>query len=183
MQFWVCWSFANNYSVFLDAASSHVTDFTGKSGKAVNRRDLTSDPRREGATKTAGSGAVTCSATSNRHPAEVLAFAHRSGSSINGDSAAALNDFTPIDANLLQVLTKRYPNGTLWTYGKAGLITTPGKCLPAQVAGRRPSSSGSRAWRQQRESDAEALRQYFPTAFQLVFAPLFDAALERSTAG
>lgn len=149
----------------------------------MNRRDPISDARREGATKTAGNGAVTCSATSSRLPAEVLAFAHKTGSSISGDSPAALNDFTPVDAGLLQVLTKRYPNGTLWTFSKAGLITPPEKFLPAQVAGRRPSSSASRAWRQQRESDAEALRQYFPTAFQLVFAPLFDAALERSTAG
>jgi hypothetical protein len=149
----------------------------------LNRRDLTSDARREGATKTTGSGAVTCSATSIQLPAEVLAFAHKTGSSINGDSPAAISDFTPIDAGLLQDLTKRYPNGTMWTFGKAGLITPPEKCPPAQISGRRPSGSGARAWRQQRESDAEALRQYFPTAFQLVFAPLFDAALERSTAG
>lgn len=153
----------------------------------LENRDSTSidtlSARRERPTETVGSGAVTWSTTSTRVPAEVLAFAHETASSISGDSPAIGKEFTPIDAGLLQDLTKRYPNGTLWTFGEAGLITPTESFPPAQLSGRRPSASGVRTWRQQRESDAEALRQYFPRARQLVFAPLFDAALERSTAG
>ena len=133
--------------------------------------------------ETANNGAATRSTANDGVSAEVLAFAAESGSSLGSDSPASGNGFKPIDAGLLNGLTKRYPNGTMWTFGEAGLITPPENIRPAQLSGRRASSSGVKAWKRQRESDAASLRPYFPHARQLIFAPLFDAALERLTAG
>ena len=113
----------------------------------------------------------------------MLAFAGEKGSSLGGGSLDDCTNITPVDAGLLKDLTNRYPNGTIWTFGQAGLIT-PTESIPStQLFDRRLSVSGVQRWKQQRESEAEVLRDHFPHARQLIFAPLFDAALERSTAG
>ncbi len=172
--------------MFLDAASSQVTDSAGDSNKENERTDLISENGHARGGRMAGTptnGATLRSATSHGTSAEVLAFAAASASSLGGDSPASGTDFKPIDAGLLNALTKRYPNGTMWTFGEAGLITPAENIRPAQLSGRRTSSSNVKAWRRQREADAASLRPYFPYARQLIFVPMFDAALERLTAG
>lgn len=179
-------AFTNKPSVFLDAASSQGTDSAGDSNRGHERIDLISKAvpaRGERIGEAANNGAVTRTTTSRGVSAEVLAFAADSGSSLGGDSPASGTGFEPIGAGLLNGLTKRYPNGTMWTFGEAGLITLPGNIRPVQLSGRRTSSSNVKAWKRQRESDAASLRPCFPCARQLIFVPLFDAALERLTAG
>ena len=124
---------------------------------------------------------MTWSTASNEAQSEILAFACENGSSLHGEEDPAKRPFIPIDASLLNELNKRYPGGTMWTFGEAGLITPTESLLPS--LGRRYSSTGIKTWKQQRESEAAALRHYFPYVCQLIFAPLFDAALERSTTG
>jgi signal transduction histidine kinase len=135
------------------------------------------------AKETSSGDTVTWSSPTSDAPAEILAFAYEHSSSFNGDSPSTDKCFTPIDASLLNDLTKRYPNGTIWTFGEYGLLTPTDSTPSMQPFARRPSASGIKARKQRRESEAEALRHYFPFVRQLVFAPLFDAALERSTAG
>lgn len=172
-------------SVFLDTAFSHLSASHSTSKVEQSRKDSIQNENtyKKRHTDTTSNGPFTWSITPDEVPTDILAFAHELGSSLTGGDQATSKLFTPIGASLLNDLTKRYPNGTMWTFGETGLLTPTEWSPPAQPSGRRPSASGSKARRQQRESEAEALRLYFPHTRQLMFAPLFDAALERSTAG
>ena len=173
--------------MFLNAAPNHLGECTSfvnmKLNLEVSNDGETPQSLGKRSTEYAGDDYITWNTPSNKVPAEILALAHETGSTLRGDGSDVCTIFTPPDAGLLRGLTKRYPNGTMWTFGQAGLIT-PTESFPSEHHWtRRLSTSGAKAWRQQREIEAETLRQYFPTARQLIFAPLFDAAMERSTAG
>jgi hypothetical protein len=182
---WALDALLTRNSVFLDTASSHLSASPSNLNVELNGKDSIQNENTysKRVTDTTSNGPFTWSTAPDGVPTEILAFAHELGSSLTGDDPATSKHFTPIDASLLHDLTKRYPNGTMWTFGEAGLLTPTESPPLAQPSGRRPSVSGTKARRQQRESEAEALRLYFPHTRQLIFAPLFDAALERSTAG
>ena len=173
--------------MFLNAAPSHLSKCTASCDIQLKGKGSTEGEQSQGLGKRsaghAGQDTNIQNNPSSQVPAEILAFAHETGSSLGGDGIDACTNFTPPDGGLLSDLTQRYPNGTIWTFGQAGLITPTDSFHSAQPSGRRPSVLGSKAWRQQRESEAETLQHHFPNAHQLIFAPLFDAALERSTAG
>jgi hypothetical protein len=179
--------YADICSVFLDAAPSHLIGSPRYSKRGPDDADLAPNElvktQGESFPEVTSNGAATWSTTSNGVPADILAFAHETDSSLSGDSQIAERSFTPVNARLLDALTKRYPSGTMWTFGENGLITPTEKSPSRLGSGRRASTSGVKAWKQQRESESESLRLHFPHARQLIFVPLFDAALERSTAG
>lgn len=173
--------------MFLDSAPTRLSELSRNWKTGLNRSDSAQDAtvhsHDERATENASMTATTWSTASNGAPADILAFACENGSSLTGDGQVTGKHFTPVDASLLNNLTKRYPNGTMWTFGEAGLLTPTELSSPTPIFGKRSSGSGVKLRKQQREAEAEALRHYFPHARQLLFAPLFDAALERSTAG
>lgn len=175
------------HSVFLNAASTHLSKYARALNSKLTVKGETASEAAESirkhSTDPAGKDFVTWNSHSAKVPAEVLAFADERGSSLEGGSLQSCTNIIPVDADFLDELTKRYPNGTIWTFGQTGLITPTGSTTSSQLFGRRLSVPGLKAWKQQRESEAEALRHHFPRACQLIFAPLFDAAMERSTSG
>ena len=121
-------------------------------------------------------------ASQNIISAEVLGYAIDSRSSF-GD---ALGDkdlgFTPLDEQFLLDLASNYPQGTLWSWEESGILF-PGEeehSLEAfdQRRGRKRASTRFR-----RDAEAHLLRKHFPGVRQLLFAPLYDLNLDRSTAG
>lgn len=176
----------DKHSIFLGTALSYINEPSANPNKELNSRYSTpggsghADDKRT--TETPIKRTMTWNTASSEVPAEILAYAYENDSSLHGEGASANKSFTPIDTNFLNELNKRYPSGTMWTFGEAGLIT-PTESLPPPSLNRRYSSSGIKTWKQQRESEAEVLRHHFPYVSQLIFAPLFDAALERSTTG
>src|SRR5271170_1772395 len=121
-------------------------------------------------------------ATQNIISAEVLGYAIDNRSSLGGSSGPAALGFTPLDEQLLLDLASNYPQGTLWSFEESGILYPAEEELPLHSFDQRP-----REWRPPttccREAEARLLRKHFPGVRQLLFVPLYDLNLGRSTAG
>jgi signal transduction histidine kinase/CheY-like chemotaxis protein len=121
-------------------------------------------------------------ATQNVIPAEVLGYAIDNRSSLEGSSVHAALGFTPLDEQFLLDLASNYPQGTLWSFEESGILYPAEEELPLHSFDQRPGE-----WQPSttccREAEARLLRKHFPGVRQLLFAPLYDLNLGRSTAG
>lgn len=137
----------------------------------------TGTPRRKHSTP-----GLLAAATQNLISAEVLGYAIDNRSSLGGISGGKDLGFTPLEEEFLLELASKYPQGTLWSFEETGIL------FPAyedssvdsldQRNGRKSASTRSR-----RETEAHILRQHFPGVRQMLFVPLYDLNLGRSTAG
>lgn len=121
-------------------------------------------------------------ATPNTTSAEVLGYAIDNRLSSGGSSGHATFGFTPLDEKFLLDLASNYPQGTLWSFEESGILYPSEEVLPLHPFDQRPGN-----WRPSttscREAEARLLRQHFPGVRQLLFVPLYDLNLGRSTAG
>jgi hypothetical protein len=121
-------------------------------------------------------------ATQNLISAEVLGYAIDNRSSLGGNSSNKDLGLTPLDEKFLLELASTYPQGTLWSFEETGVLfpaeEEPSLDTFAQRHGRKRASTASR-----RQAEAHLLRQHFPGIRQLLFVPLYDLNLGRSTAG
>jgi signal transduction histidine kinase/CheY-like chemotaxis protein len=121
-------------------------------------------------------------ATQNITSAEVLGYAIDNRSSLGGSSGHAALGFTPLDEQFLLDLASNYPQGTLWSFEESGILYPAEEELPLHSFNQRPGE-----WRPSttccREAEARLLRKHFPGVRQLLFVPLYDLNLGRSTAG
>jgi signal transduction histidine kinase/CheY-like chemotaxis protein len=121
-------------------------------------------------------------ATQSVISAEVLGYAIDNRSSLGDSSGHAALGFTPLDEQFLLDLASNYPQGTLWSFEESGILYPAEEELPLHSFDPRP-----RTWRPSttccREAEARRLLQHFPGVRQLLFVPLYDLNLGRSTAG
>jgi signal transduction histidine kinase/CheY-like chemotaxis protein len=121
-------------------------------------------------------------ATQNNTSAEVLGYAIDNRSSMGGSSDHAALGFTPLDEQFLLDLASNYPQGTLWSFEESGILYPAEEELPLHSFDQKLGN-----WRPPttccREAEARLLRQHFPGVRQLLFVPLYDLNLGRSTAG
>lgn len=114
--------------------------------------------------------------------AEVLGFAIDNISSLVPCSNITELGFSPLDEEFLLELAKRYPSGTLWSYQENGSLF-PIEESPSANFNEHTGKKRRSLLRNRRQSEAALLRQYFPGVRQILFVPLFDSTLGRSTAG
>ena len=129
-----------------------------------------------------GTPGLLAAATENVISAEVLGYAIGNQSSLGDDSSNKDLGFTPLDGKFLLGLASTYPQGTLWSFEEGGVLfpTEEEPCLDSFG----PRHGRKRAWtRSRREAEAQLLRKHFPGVRQLLFAPVYDLNLGRSTAG
>jgi signal transduction histidine kinase/CheY-like chemotaxis protein len=121
-------------------------------------------------------------AAQNIISAEVLGYAIDNRSSLGGSSGHAALGFTPLDEQFLLDLASNYPQGTLWSFEESGILYPAEEEFPLHSFDQR-----SGEWRPPttccREAEARLLRIHFPGVRQLLFVPLYDLNLGRSTAG
>jgi signal transduction histidine kinase/ActR/RegA family two-component response regulator len=121
-------------------------------------------------------------ATQNIISAEVLGYAIDNRSFLGGSSDNAALGFTPLDEQFLLDLASNYPQGTLWSFEESGTLYPAEEELPLhsfdqKLGNWRPTTTCCR------EAEARLLREHFPGVRQLLFVPLYDLNLGRSTAG
>ena len=124
-------------------------------------------------------------ASTNGHStssAEILGFAIENISSLVAGTDKTELGFTPLDEEFLLELAKRYPSGTLWSFQENGSLF-PIEESPSTNTNERTTTKRRLLVRNRRQSEAHLLRQYFPNVRQVLFVPLFDSTLGRSTAG
>jgi hypothetical protein len=113
---------------------------------------------------------------------EVLGYAIDNRSSLGSNSSDKDLEVTPLDEEFLLDLASTYPQGTLWSFEESGILFPLVDEPPLESfnhnVGRKPPSTRSR-----REAEAQLLREHFPGVRQLLFVPLHDLNLGRSTAG
>ena len=114
--------------------------------------------------------------------AEVLGYAIENRSSLGSASNNKDLGFTPLDEQFLLDLASTYPQGTLWSFEETGvLFPVEDESSLESFDQRRGTKRSSTKYR--RETEANLLRQHFPGVRQLLFVPLYDLNLGRSTAG
>jgi hypothetical protein len=114
--------------------------------------------------------------------AEVLGYAIDNRSSLGGNSNTKDLGFTPLDEKFLLDLASNYPQGTLWSFEESGILFPVEDEISLESLDQGPGRK-SASTRSRREAEAHLLRQHFPGVRQLLFVPLYDLNLGRSTAG
>jgi hypothetical protein len=114
--------------------------------------------------------------------AEVLGYAIDNRSSLGGHSGDRDLGFTPLDEQFLLDLASKYPQGTLWSFEEIGILFSAEEEPSLDILGQRPGRKGA-SIAFSREAEAHLLQQHFPDVRQLLFVPLHDLNLGRSTAG
>lgn len=112
----------------------------------------------------------------------MLGYAIDSRSSLGRDSRDKDLGFTPLDEEFLLDLASTYPQGTLWSFEESGILF-PVEDEPPLASFNHKRRRNRSSTRSRREAEAHLLREHFPGVRQLLFVPLYDLNLGRSTAG
>lgn len=120
--------------------------------------------------------------TQNIISAEVLGYAIDTRSSLGSNSSDNDLGFTPLDEQFLLDLASTYPQGTLWSFEESGILFPVEDELPLESFNHRLERKQA-STRSRREAEGRLLREHFPGVRQLLFVPLYDLNLGRSTAG